>query len=512
MRKLLLLLFTAVAFSAFAQHANRNIITEVPAGGIYSNANRSGCGFFYSPFSGQELGQFTCTLGDLVTMDDGSIYVKNPFSQRQTGTYIKLEKESEGKYVAHLPQAISVEDNDTTYAMRMVVKIVGEKFTYIPDTLEDNTIKTDVEFTLRNDSLIQTSDGRNAQGLPYAILGEADAKGRWKGFGDDEVIYSVINEEPLSPSESADIQTYQMSIKNSLGEIEHTTIKVAFEGNHVFLRLPYAKNQWAYGTIDGTTAIFKKHYMGRNEAESCHQYFVPCKYTNEEYTMMDEMPLSFNTITKELVAKEGYAMVINAGKQDVGMNNRLATYNAPILTLFIEKPATPANPFINSVFKDETGWDLGSIITFSIKAEDINGNYITQEKLYYRVYRDTPDSPYPFYIDGKEVTDIPSTYTNSESFFIQDGMNYIIVHFVGDFTKIGIQEVYKGGEETHTSDIIWYDTSTAGIESATNSKTVKNVNYYTLSGTQVSHPAHGTFIQVTTFEDGTKRAIKLIKK
>ncbi|MCI6161110.1 MAG: hypothetical protein PUH24_06740 [Prevotellaceae bacterium] len=109
-----------------------------------------------------EFGQFTRSLGELVEGNDHHPYVKNPFCQKPTGSYLKLEACGGDTLMARLPQAISVEDGNTTYAMRLVLKVVGEEFTYIPDTLADHTVDAGVKFVWRNDSRIQINKGYGA--------------------------------------------------------------------------------------------------------------------------------------------------------------------------------------------------------------------------------------------------------------------------------------------------------------------------------------------------------------
>lgn len=511
MKKYLLLLAAASTLSASAQFNSQDIITDTPTGGTYMNVNRSGRGFFRSSFSGQEFGQFTCTLGDLVATSDGHIYMKNPLSQRKTGSYIRLDKESDGRYVAHLPQAISTEDGQTTYAMRMVLRTQGDLFTYVPDTLADKSIKTDVWFTFRNDSLIQDSEGRGVRKLPKVILGECNNKGIWKGFGDDEVVYSVIKDEVISPQPTTTTENYQLEYRTEDNEMRHVPAKVAIEGSKFFIQLPYYDKRWIHGIFDGTKVVFASHYMGRNEKENCHQYLVPCSYVGKSFRVAEKLTLNYDTDTKELTCEKGYALVINAGDQFVIDRNRLAVYKQPVLSPFVEQPATPKAPEIISVHKDDSGYGLGSTIGFKIKAEDTEGYYISTEKLYYRLYLDDSNKPYKFYIDGNKVSDILSTYTDGTTFFIQNDVNYIITDLGDEFTKVGIQEVYKGGGEVHTSDITWYNLSPDGINSVNADTSVQSVEYYTLSGVRIAHPFGGLFIRRTTYADGTVTSVKIAR-
>ena len=74
--------------------------------------------------------------------------------------------------------------------------------------------------------------------------------------------------------------------------------------------------------------------------------------------------------------------------------------------------------------------------------------------------------------------------------------------------RIGIQVVYTMGGETNVSDIVYLDPDAVNETFA--NKTIANVRYYSVTGQEVSHPQSLT-IEVTTYTDGTKKVVKVLK-
>ncbi len=490
-----------------------NPMTEQPKGVNYTNVNRSGRGY-YSSVLGVDFGEYTCTLGEYVMGDDNNVYIKNPFSQKKTNSYLKLERLSGDTLIARLPQTIGLDEGHKTFVTRMVLKIFeDDKYTYTPDTLSDNTIASDMKFVMRNDSIIQLSEGRNEEyNHPKTILGEMSSEGYWTGFGDDEQVWSLINDPMTALPENAVATTYQMSYLPTDSTTVSKTVRVAFDGNNVYINTPDNTEEWIKGVITGNKAVFKLQYLGRNEAENCHVYFIPATFTLvnhfSNYKDADELIFEYNAEEKSLKSAKGTSLFVSAGKI-LSENNKLFAYDEPQFVKFVEKPATPAAPEIRSATSNVTGW--GGSIEYVIKVEDTEGNYISEDKLFYRVYFDNETEPFVFIdADGEQMTEIPYNYTDGFSFFNIKGVRYI-VSLMKEFNRVGIEEIYKGGGETRVSETTWYDVVSDEIRNVDNNENVKSITYYTLSGKQINKPANGLFIQVTTYADGSKKSMKIIR-
>lgn len=492
------------------------IINTQPAGIVYTNVNRSGCGFFYSYFTGNDFGYYTCTLGEYVQGDDGNVYIKNPYSQKKTGSYIKLEPLAGDTLVAHMPQAITELDDEKTYAMRLRLHVADEGFTYYPDTLADGTIDADVKFVMRNDSIIQLGEGID-QGadIPKTILGEVNADGIWTGFGDDNVVYSIIHEQPAVLPQGAVLLDYRLHYAVNDTTSGDKMLKLAIvDEKDIYVENPIDPQQWMRGEISGDKAVFKTQYLGRNEDENCHQYLVPAtcvagKHGND-YTMTESLTFDYNVAEKTFTALPGYALLVNAGTDNVTHDNRLATFDDPVLMPYVEVSATPAAPVINKATSDDTGW--GGSLEFKIKTEDVDGNYIDGSKLYYRIFFDNAETPYSFTDkSGNAMIDVPCDYTDDSKFFYFSGVHYII-SIPLQFKKVGIQSVNMSGGEEKVSTTTWYVIEGSGINGIVAEKQVTGVACYDLSGRRMSGAdVQGICVKVTTFSDGSREALKVVR-
>ena len=80
------------------------------------------------------------------------------------------------------------------------------------------------------------------------------------------------------------------------------------------------------------------------------------------------------------------------------------------------------------------------------------------------------------------------------------------------FTQdIGIQVYYTVDGVKNHSDFVWlYGGVHSGVNELANGKTVANVRYFNVAGQEMAQPS-GMTIQVTTYTDGTRSAVKVVK-
>ena len=74
--------------------------------------------------------------------------------------------------------------------------------------------------------------------------------------------------------------------------------------------------------------------------------------------------------------------------------------------------------------------------------------------------------------------------------------------------NIGIQVFYTVNGVTNASDIVWLLPSS--VNELNEGKTVSNVRYFNVAGQEMVQPS-GLTIQVTTYTDGSKSAVKVVK-
>lgn len=132
---------------------------------------------------------------------------------------------------------------------------------------------------------------------------------------------------------------------------------------------------------------------------------------------------------------------------------------------------------------------------------DAEGKYLNPEKLFYNIYFDGEKqtlSTSDYQLFKKDMTDIPYEY--SDNYDIQyNGDDHKIYFYKSDIKQFGVQLVYTGGNEIHSSDIVYWDIAsgapvTDGISDVNASNSEKNKVYYDLSGRKVTNPSNGIFI------------------
>lgn len=200
-------------------------------------------------------------------------------------------------------------------------------------------------------------------------------------------------------------------------------------------------------------------------------------------------------------------------------------YTNPQLSYVEDKEAKPANPEItNYTAYESSGY---ARINCNIPLTDVNGEGIIADKLFYRVYLDvegeveqltfTPDEY--IYLETS-MTEVPYMFSDDYDIYVGGNPIYLNQPNALIANKVGLQTVYYGGLTTtrevadNESDIVWYEIKPyeqTAVDNVNMGKTVKSVRYYNLAGMQSSKPFSGMNIVETTYNDGTKTTVKVIK-
>jgi hypothetical protein len=181
----------------------------------------------------------------------------------------------------------------------------------------------------------------------------------------------------------------------------------------------------------------------------------------------------------------------------------------------IFNPAVPANPTANNWYDcgDESG---DSYFTFTLPSTDVDGNALDMHNVSYRIYTDD-DQVFTFDVEhywldiSEDMTEVPYWLWSNGMDFWEGKVYFYRTNMGGNplfAWRIGIQVVYTMGGVTNVSDIVYLDPD--GVNEVFNNKTIANVRYYSLTGQELPHP-HGLTIEVTTYTDGTRKALKVLK-
>lgn len=495
----------------------------------------------YESFMGQpQLYETDAYISDYVIGDDGSIYIQ-PISTYQTGGYIKLDKQADGTYVAHTPQVFYDQDNhDGTHilawATRMVLKTTPDGAVYY-DAEEDGNggYNTDMKFTFEDGVLQQADMTVNEYGLPNEILAMTDPNGDWAIWGSGHIKISPLpegDELTVLPEDAEQFSTILSfnTVDPSTGNLASTQkgftcATSPSEPGVIYINNPYERlsNQWIKGQInDDNSWTFKRQYIGTYDLAQVHTWFFPATFTVESqtennmtyygavYTFADEITLKYDETTQTRASAANEAMLINVSPNTPWYAE---AYNAPAIKEFADVPAIPADPTILSL---SGNYGSGGYFSFSLPAEDVDGNFIDSNKMFYRVFTNgNTTEPFVFTPEEyqkltEEMTDVPYGFTDMWDFSASStSTTHGFYFYRTDLTRLGVQSVYVGGGEERVSNIVWGDVPGTGINSVT-AEEEGEVTYYDLQGRRVNNPTKGIFIKKTTTSNGTK-AVKIMK-
>lgn len=202
-------------------------------------------------------------------------------------------------------------------------------------------------------------------------------------------------------------------------------------------------------------------------------------------------------------------------------------YTDPQLKQIIEKAAKPADPEILAYTPYE---DYGyARINCDIPTVDVDGNDMLTSKLFYRVFLDIERNveqltftPAEYIYLEEEMTEIPYDFTDSYDIYPGAHTLYLNQAQALVANKVGLQSVYYGGMEENgirravadnESEIVWFEIKPYEKVAVNDiaGKTVKSIRYFNVAGLQSDKPFDGMNIVETTYTDGSKTAVKVIK-
>lgn len=482
------------------------MITEQPAGKLYKNMYGYSEGFV-SMWGMIYEDKKDGVARDFVVGDDGAYYLKSPISFQPTDSWIKGEKGVGDTIVFKLPQQIYLLDNgyDTPvkyYASRMKFKLVNGENQYVIDESSQ-----DMKFVWRNDSLIKADTD--------LLLGMTSEAGAWNGLGDlvsQTTPNPFTNAAPKDPSKARKyIFTFHPSERNTTQRISEVVIEGDdFYANNIDSKVSDA---WIHGKIEGNKVTFGgPQYLGLDKDASQFRFNFPANvaYNDETYTTdyktLSSVSFDYDPDTQNLtncqygfMSNYGYRLI--AMEMDVMMQPTFEVWNGTV--------AKPQNPTIVSYQPATTqgGW-----IIFDLSRNNVDNTFMDQNNVYFNIYFD--DELVTFYPDQytaltEEMTDVPIDFADARYDFQTFGSQHRVVIYDSGFQRCGVQAMYKDGDNTLYSDIVYSDGTVSGISSAT-AAAPATVNYYDLSGRPVARPEHGVFIQKSQAADGTLQTRKVV--
>ena len=186
-------------------------------------------------------------------------------------------------------------------------------------------------------------------------------------------------------------------------------------------------------------------------------------------------------------------------------------------------PAVPANPSADEWYDcgDESGF---SRFYFTLPTTDVDGNMLDPEYISYSIFVDNGEGAEIFHFTGDDYTfdlDYDADITEVDYALYSSAVDfndyYVYMYrtnvegFEPLFTdNIGIQVYYTVNGVKNASEIVWLYDVPVSVDEVNAGKTVANVRYFNVAGQEMAQPA-GMTIKVTTYTDGSKSAVKVVK-
>ena len=262
---------------------------------------------------------------------------------------------------------------------------------------------------------------------------------------------------------------------------------------------------------DGDVTFASGQYLGKNFYDL---YFAAARYPTSSPEWRSDITLYYDSSTKSYTTSDLILINTKAGELSpvemyanakfTRISNVAATPKAPSVTRFIP-------------YGDYQDGSYG-LVMLDVPAVSTTNEAILTSKLSYKLFFDS-ETPYVFmparYTNlTQEMTLIPYSFGDGKDIYMA-GSAVFFYDDVKDAKQIGVQSVYTGGDETHESDITWFDVEAYlnGIKpTSKNEASVISEQFTDLQGRKLSGNAKGLVLKTVRMSDGTQKTIKTIRK
>lgn len=485
--------------------AQSEIISNTPEGTLYPTV--LGCSQKTYLTTQGGFGSFSENSGyrSSIVIDGDDMYIHNIIRE-----YPGMDSWIKGHFVSSdvvefdFPQPVAVDPNTgaTLYVAMMKAEQSGSGIDLVADK-EASSLK--LKSDDNNNSFYQIIPEATDDALDsYAgMIGLVDAKGAFRSYGEQNVSYTIWNTLPMTPSENLETQSYTASYRDAWNDPVKRLVKVGVDGDDLWINglceaLPDA---WIKGNIqeDGNIVFDTDQYLG---VANDYLYFMCCVQKNgtNNYSMVETMTMK--------AVEDGYeadgSITFNLGHSRVFLG---IAVNDLKLSLLGSADPIPVNPeFGYPEWDDNEGIGVADVL---ILPEDVNGDALDPENLYYRVFFDGELVALEYDEAGNPVTEIKYGKESDLILFMYD-WHFII--FLEPLKSIGVQSVYKVDDKEYCSEVVTYDFPTVSVQGLSDAgKEILGVSYYSLDGTLLSVPS-GMCIRKVTYSDGSVSIYKIMKK
>lgn len=492
------------------------IITEAPSGVVKQYVRE---GYFWYPYYGYMLFDHkeNCNA-EIVEGDDGFVYLKNPYTDFVSNSYLKGKREGD-KIKVSLPQPIYQEPNmvepgkiNTYYAVIMIEEYAGSDYYAVTDA-------TEVTYSVDGDKIsldlgyIPQMDPWGGWEYPYYILGLVTDEGIWMSEGEAAQIWTPFTGKTVDVP--ADLHFEDWAMKFNDGGI---FAKVGFDGDDVYVKgmMPELADGVFKGHIDGSKIVFPSgQYLGVYNSDT-YAYMVGVTYDEDgNATYDDNVTFDFDRDAKVFNAGNGDGIAFSKNEDSLSV---IKVWRSPAFCLQPDDiDLTPLAPsFIEyKEFSDETG---EGFFRFNLPILNKDGYVLNDANMYYNVFFDGELET--FYTDEYtrleyDMTDIPYTFGEKWNFYAL-GTVHVLYYYSRGVKTAGIRLSNKVDGEVYSSPTTTLDLATgqvtSGADAIESDSTVVAEEWYALDGTRVAEPCSGIYVQKTVLANGDVVVKKVARK
>jgi len=505
--------------------ASAQIIKDTPKGKLIENLYRSTKSWVKKGWTGVQQGRYEGLVSKIVIGDDGCIYIYNPLSGLDSKSWLKLEKQADGKYRAKLPQAILTDDlggddeeeessERTISLIRMVSNDDGKNYEPVGATMNY------VDFTWENNKLVMKGMGQKKQ------IWAAAYNNSWQNNygGDWALTIEPLGEQLITPPSTAVKAQYIVSSKS---DPSPRIVEAMTDNNDIYIKGLFKAeklaNVWVKLTKQGDKAVMSTNqYLGitkktdfkKYDSDNSEYHTFAAAFENETKAA-ENLEFSIDATGKLTASKILRTSLGRASNDNITGEDYIESYEDLTLTPYIQKAGKPATPvyfyFTSTPDYDNTSNEIK--LAFYVKNADVDGNYLDPEKMYYNVYVNGSTEPFKFkksasqynYMHEEEMTNIPFNYQDNRNYDFKVIDNLRILHFYNSsITTAKVVMVYEADGKKYSSEPMVAKLSTAGIESANFNKATTE-KYYTIDGRQIQKLQKG--LNIVKSSDGTTRKV-----
>ena len=505
--------------------ASAQIIKDMPKGKLIENLYRSTKSWVKKGWTGVQQGRYEGLVSKIVIGDDGCIYIYNPLSGLDSKSWLKLEKQADGKYRAKLPQAILTDDyggdddeeesSERTITLNRMVSYdngvsyepVGAAFNY-------------VDFTWENNKLVMKGMGQKAK------IWAAAYENSWQSNygGDWALTIEPLKEQLITPPATATKSQYTVTSKS---DPSPRIVEAMTDNNDIYVKGLFKAeklaNVWVKLTKQGDKAVMSTNqYLGitqktdfkKYDSDKSEYHTFAAAFENETKAA-ENLEFSIDATGKLTTSKTLRTSLGRASDDNITGEDYVESYEGLTLTPYVQKevgaPATPEYFYFTSTPNyDNTSNEIK--LAFYVKNADVNGNVLDPEKMYYNVYVNGSTEPFKFkkgtnynYMEQEELVNIPFNYKDKNNYDFKVVDNLRILHFYdSSITSVKVVMVYEADGKKYSSEPMVATLTTDGIESANFNKATTE-KYYTIDGRQIQKLQKG--LNIVKSSDGTTRKV-----